>query len=116
MTASHPHALTGAQRVTLETILARHGGSLTGQRTAQPTPTERDQLTQVLGFVLDVVQGAFLHRPHPAADRTRAKTFAVTSTRAHHKAIAADLDEAGYLTTSTYGRWSTSSVSDLLKP
>lgn len=112
---SNRDAVTGAQRIVLEEIVRRSGGELTGVPSAEPTAEERDQLGRVLTFVLDVVQGEFLDRPHPAKNRDHARLYALSRNRKQLKAVAGELNRAGYLTASTYGQWSTSSVTNLLR-
>lgn len=102
----------------LEQLAQRSGGQLSGAPAPELTEDDRRILDRVLDFSLDVVQGQFLDRPHPARDlaaaHRAARSFRDTGS-GDVRAIAAKLDGAGYLTVSTCGAWSTSSVKGLLE-
>ena len=109
--------LSATQYTVLERLAVRSGGQLSGASAPGLTADEGRILDRVLDFSLDVVQGRFLDRPHPARDLAAAHQAARSfrdAGREDVRAIAAAVDTAGYLTVSTCGAWSTSSVKGLL--
>lgn len=110
--------LLATQYATLERLAHRSGGELSGAPAPELTADDRRILDRVLDFSLDVVQGQFLDRPHPARNLADAHQKARSFRDAGNgdvRAIARELDTAGYLTLSTCGAWSTSSVKSLLE-